>query len=152
MSAAYQIQTRAPTPFHASRAMFDSMTTHLASAAGLKMDHSALEAWAMDNGRELIRQLLQDHFDLRAVQERVVRVCDNDGVERTERHTSHRTLRSLVGDVAVGRLLYQAAGCEGLSPADAELRLPDDCYSMGVRREVACLAALRRRTRRRARR
>lgn len=141
MSAAYQVQTTATTPFDASRTMFDTMTTHLASAAGLRMDHSALEAWAKDHGRELVRQLLQDHFDLRAMRERVVRVCDNDGVERVERHTSHRTLRSLVGDVAVGRLLYQAAGCEGLCPADAELRLPDDCYSMGVRREVACLVA-----------
>lgn len=141
MSAAYQVPTRAATPFDASRTMFDTMTTHLGSAAGLKMDHGALEIWAKDQGRELTRQLLQDHFDLRMVRERVVLVRDSDGVERTERHTGHRTLRSLVGDVAIWRFLYQEAGCAGLCPADAELRLPDDCYSMGVRREVAGLVA-----------
>jgi hypothetical protein len=141
MSAAYQAQVEATTPFDNSRRMFESMATHLASRDGLSMDHAALEGWAQEQGRELTRQLLQDHFDLRMVREHLVRVRDADGVERCSHRESRRTLRSLVGDVTLGRVLYQESGYEGLCPADAELRLPEDSYSMGVRREVAGLVA-----------
>lgn len=48
-----------------------------------------------------------------------------------------RLLRSLVGEVEVTRLLYQAAAVEGLSPQDASLNLAAESFSLGVRRRVA---------------
>jgi hypothetical protein len=44
---------------------------------------------------------------------------------------------SVVGQVAMSRLLYQAAGMDGLSPLDASLNVPCESFSLGVRRRVA---------------
>ena len=58
----------------------------------------------------------------------------------SERRAATRKLR-LLGPVIVRRFLYQEPGHAGRAPADAGLRLSDDGFSMGVRREVARLCA-----------
>src|SRR5207237_968871 len=107
------------------------------SPATFSMDHAAVEDYVNREGREIQRRLLQAHLDLRAHAERPVKVVGKDGVDRTERRRRTRGLMSLFGDVQVGGFLYQAVGVAGLAPADASLNLPDDSFTLGVRRRVA---------------
>lgn len=142
MSAAYKLeQATATAPFSRSRDVFEALVVQASSASALRGGHAELEATLLEKGRGLLRQLLQDHLDLRSARERDVKVVDQDGTGRAERRQGTRQLRSLLGPVVVTRRLYQQAGCEGRAPADAGLRLCEDSYSMGVRRQLAQLCA-----------
>jgi hypothetical protein len=55
---------------------------------------------------------------------------------------SQRPLMTLLGQVDIERLAYQARDVPGLHPMDAALNLPEEKYSHGVRRFVAENAAL----------
>jgi hypothetical protein len=142
MNAAYKLgPATAIDPFATSQGLFDALVRQVSSAQSLATGHAEVEASLIESGRGLLRQLFQDHLDLRSTRERRVEVVDLDGTRLAERRTATRRLRSLLGPVIVTRWLYQQAGCEGRAPADAGLRLCDDSYSMGVRREVAQLCA-----------
>ena len=142
MTAVYKHEPAVVTdPFATSRQLFDDLMAYASSARTLTTGHAEVEDAIVANGRGLLRQLYQDHLDLRHAQERRVDVRDEDGVRLSERRRAKRTLRSLLGAVVVPRFLYQSASREGRAPADAALRLCPDSYSMGVRREVAQVCA-----------
>ncbi len=142
MSAAYKREPALVTdPFLASRRLFDDLVAQASSAQALTTGHADVEEALVTGGRGLLNRLFQDHMDLRSAQERRVEVVDDEGVRLSERRLARRTLRSLLGPVVVPRFLYQEAGRRGRAPADAGLRLCEDGYSMGVRREVAQLCA-----------
>jgi hypothetical protein len=124
-------------PFSAARLKFDEMVTHLQTAVALGMRHEDLEEYVVREGRELERRMLQEHLDLRAAAEKPVKVVGEDGIERSQIRASHRRLMSLVGEVTVSRLLYQATGVAGRAPQDAALNLPSESFSLGIRRRVA---------------
>src|SRR5260370_5708906 len=66
--AAYD--TPAPAdPFARSRLRFESLVGDLSGGRAGQMTHDQLEELVEDQGRELKRQLLQDHLDLRAARE-----------------------------------------------------------------------------------
>lgn len=90
-------------------------------------------------GRELLRQLLQDHLDLRAVREqRQQRVVDAEQVAHTRAEPGHqRGLATVFGQVTVSRMGYRAPGARNLYPADAVLNLPAGLHSLGLRRLAA---------------
>jgi hypothetical protein len=140
MNAAYSKSTES-APFSVAREQFDAMTRHLESPTALGMKHDELEEYVIREGRELERRLLQEHLELRAAAERPVKVIEREGAELSGRRRSMRLLESLVGEVVVTRLLYQAAGMNGLCPQDASLNLPTESFSLGVRRRVAEEAA-----------
>jgi hypothetical protein len=56
-------------PFAVSRDMFDGLTAELAAPAAAVLTACELEELLDEKGREALRQLLQDHFDLRAARE-----------------------------------------------------------------------------------
>lgn len=143
MSAAYIERTSAQPidHFEAAKKSFAELVERLESADSLQLRHEELEANLVRDGRELQRQLLQAHVDLRAAAESPTRVVGSDEVVRGQRRRSRRPLMTLVGSVSVGRLLYQAAGVAGLCPQDAALNLPREKFSLGVRRRVAEEAA-----------
>jgi hypothetical protein len=87
-------------------------------------------------GRELFRQMLQDHLDLRARREpRLEAVVGADGVARRGVEADHqRGLLTVFGKVEVSRLAYWRRGHANMHPADAELNLPDELHSHGLRR------------------
>lgn len=105
-------------------------------------------------GREVLRQLLQDHFDLRAAREReqiqersftadkeVVRGVD--GLVRPHCELGHsRKLACLFGTVTVTRTAWRQKGLINVYPADVELSLPAGRHSFGLRR-LAVLEAVR---------
>lgn len=137
MEAAYNKSAPPSDLFSPAREVFERMTQHLESAAALAMTHAELETYVVAKGREVQRELLQAHLHLRSGAERPVQAIGADGVERSERRRSARRLMSLVGEVQVPRLVYQAVGVPFLCPQDASLNLPEDSFSLGVRRCVA---------------
>lgn len=54
-------------PFARSRIGFEALVEDLASGRAGQMTHDQLEELVEARGREVQRQLLQDHFDLRAI-------------------------------------------------------------------------------------
>ena len=128
--------------FSAAREQFNFLVSRLQSEAMARMEHGEVEATIAHEGSELLRRLLQGHLDLRAKSEvRRVEVAGADGVRRRHCRGGRRGLMSLFGEVEVKRLGYGARGEPGLCPLDAELNLPSDRYSQGLRRRVAEEAA-----------
>ena len=55
--------------FDASRALFDTVVDFLDGAQAAGLSHAELEVRLDSDGRTLLRQLLQDHLELRADRE-----------------------------------------------------------------------------------
>jgi hypothetical protein len=111
----------------------------LAGADADGLTHAQLEDRLAAEGRQLLRLLLQDHLDLRAVREaRCGPVMGVDEVPRTRVETGHgRGLATVFGPVTVTRMAYRAPGVDNLYPADAVLNLPAEKHSHGLRRLAA---------------
>jgi Uncharacterised protein family (UPF0236) len=131
--------TPAPAgPFARSRLRFESLAEDLASGRTQEMTHDQLEELIEARGREVQRQLLQDHLDLRAIREQEALPADRDqrrveGRGRIERG-HERMLATVFGTVTVRRLAYRAPGQPNVYPADAALSLPAGRHSHGLRR------------------
>ena len=124
--------------FGASRACFEDVVDWLAGAEAASLDHGPLEDDLERRGREVVRRLLQDHFDLRASQEKRVKVTACNGVTHGSVEAEHtRVLTTVFGTVSVERLAYRHRGAENLHPADAALNLPTERHSHGLRRLAA---------------
>ncbi|GHA48944.1 hypothetical protein GCM10010329_84070 [Streptomyces spiroverticillatus] len=140
--------------FTASASAFECLTGTLAGPQATALAHHELEELVAIRGREVLRLLLQDHFDLRAARERekiqqrsrtaateVVRGAD--GLVRPHREPGHsRQLACLFGTVTVTRTAWRQKGLGNVYPADVELSLPAGRHSFGLRR-LAVLEAVR---------
>jgi Uncharacterised protein family (UPF0236) len=107
--------------------------------------HEDLEVRLAAEARDLTRQLLQDHLDLRAARELRcdTAVKDADGVAHNAVEAAHRRpLETVFGEVTVTRLAYRAKGTENLYLQDARLNLPAQRHSHGLR-ELAAIEATR---------
>jgi hypothetical protein len=113
-------------PFTASRSKFEQLINRLSSSEVLTMTHSEIEQQLKRDGFEVLRQLMQDHLDLRGPGERIGEVRSADGQLRTHRRIHSRTLVTLFGPVEVHRLGYGDRGTSSLHPLDADLNLPKD--------------------------
>lgn len=137
--------TTAPAdPFACSRICFESLAEDLAGDRAGEMTHDQLEELIGVRGRELERQLLQDHLDLRALREEQALPAGRDqrraeGRGRVERG-HERVLATVLGPVTVRRLAFRAPGRPNVYPADAALSLPAGRHSHGLRRLAACEA------------
>ena len=129
--------------FSSSRACLESLIERVQTEDVLTAPHDEVEALLEREGREIVRRLFQDHLKLRAILE-LDREAPrgNDDVERNHRRTTSRVLRTTLGAVEVPRLSFtskQASG--GLRPLDAELNLPNEFFSFGMRL-AACSSAM----------
>ena len=68
-------------------------------------------------------------------------MVDATGKERTRKRTQQRELETIFGTVEVQRTGYGAEGAASLHPLDAQLNLPDERYSLEVRRRAALEAS-----------
>src|SRR5205809_4187396 len=129
--------------FAASSARVDGLVAWLTGDQAAGMTHGELEERLHTEGLALLRQLLQDSLDLRAVREqRLVEVIDADGHRRGVAEDGHeRGLATRFGPVTVTRIAYRARGQSNLHPADAALNLPAEKHSHGLRRLAAIEAA-----------
>lgn len=131
-------------PFSRSRATFDAMCERLQGSDAFAMTHAGVERMLATDGKEILRQLFQDHLDLRGAHEQVAplsSVTGEDGLERPHHRNATRDLKSLVGEVVVPRIGYGQRGTTSRFPMDAALNLPQDPFSLGVRYVVALACA-----------
>jgi len=113
-------------PFARSISAFESRTAALSGQTATSWTHAELEEHLEAAGRTLLRQLLQDHLDLRARrEEEAVRagahppVIGPDGRLRPWREAGHaRWLACLFGLVRVERIAYRGPGAANVHPAD----------------------------------
>jgi hypothetical protein len=75
--------------FTASREQFESVIGFLDGTEAGSLSHSELEDRLQVESRALLRRLLQDHLDLRAVRESRVTVIGADGAPRGRVETGH---------------------------------------------------------------
>jgi hypothetical protein len=130
-------QIASDTPFCDSRGLMGDLEDDLTNDDAMAATHDQIERLLAEKGRELLRSMMQAHYDAKAAHERRVKVDGADGVERTQVRTATRKLETLFGTVEIERQLYQEPGSEGLAPLDAALGLPTEKYSLEVRRLIA---------------
>ena len=125
--------------FSASDARYRSLVGFLQDAEAGGLTHDQLEDRLDIDGRALLRQLLQDHLDLRASREgRAYGVRDEHGECHGAVEAGHvRKLETIFGEVAVTRLAYRAKGRHNLHLQDAALNLPAERHSHGLRERCA---------------
>ena len=131
-------------PFARSHELFGHLCDRLQGREALGSTHVEIEEVLSTDGREVMRQLFQDHLDLRGAHEQErphALVVGEDGIRRPHRRDSPRILRALPGDVIVPRISYGQRGESSRFPMDAALNLPNDPFSLGVRYAVAFAVA-----------
>jgi len=128
--------------YNQARENFEHIVGYLDSKETSGMTHSELERALEKKGRELMRMLLQEHLNNRGPgQSDAPPVEGADGVVRSRVRLQERELETVFGTVSVERAGYGRQGVESLHPLDAELNLPDERYSLELRRRVAEEAA-----------
>jgi hypothetical protein len=107
-----------------------------------------LEELLDEPGREVIRQLLQDHLDLRAAREEQqareqrAPAAGPGGIARTRLESGHgRLLSTLFGPVTVTRCAWRMPGAPSWCPAGAALSLPAGRHSRSLAKLAATGAA-----------
>ena len=130
------VQQGSGPAFTASRERFERIVGWLEGTDAGQLAHGGLEECLEAEGRELLRQMFQDHLDLRAHREpRLEAVVGVDGVARGSVEAGHeRGLLTVFGKVEVTRMAYRRRGHANLHPADSELNLPVEVHSHGLRR------------------
>jgi hypothetical protein len=135
-------------PFATSKAGLAALAAELAGPAAAGLTAAGLEDLLDERGREVIRQLLQDHYDLRAAREEQqarqqrAPATGPDQVTRTRLETGHgRLLATLFGTVRVTRCAWRKPGSPNYCPADAALSLPAGRHSHSLAKLAALEAA-----------
>jgi hypothetical protein len=102
------------------------------------LTHAELEDQLASRGRELLRLLFLGTLDLRALREQRRGDVVADGAARTRVEKGHlRPLTTVFGETQLTRMAYRAPGQRNAYPADAELNLPAEKHSHGLRRLAA---------------
>lgn len=135
------IKIASDSPFCESRRSMKKFEDDLISDEALRAPLHEIERMMDVAGRELMRSMMQAHFDRRSSDEREVEVVDASGVERVRVREGRRSVMTKFGEVYLDRKLYQAQGADALAPLDAAMELPEEKYSLEVRRIVAEEAA-----------
>jgi hypothetical protein len=127
--------------FSPARDEFEAVIGRLHSNATANATYSEVEALLDEDGREVLRLLLQGYADLRRLREEVhEEVVGADGVARRQRRRGQgRQTTSLFGPVEVTRVRYESGspGVDSLAPLDGELNLPKERYSNGVAKRLS---------------
>ena len=109
--------------FVEAEATLSALVNRLQSRETVRMSHSDLETLLEQQGRELMRQLLQAHLDWRAQATVSTPVVGADGVERTHQRSGTRALETLLGTVQVTREGLAARGRDAV-PAGRRVEPP----------------------------
>jgi hypothetical protein len=136
-------------PFAASMKLVTALVAELQAPEAAGLTAYELEQFVAGRGREVQRQMVQDHLDLRAAREEETArehgtaVVGVDGITRNRVETGHgRLLATLFGTVQVTRCAWRRPGAGNLYPADAALSLPAPRHSHTLAR-LAVLEAAR---------
>ncbi len=129
--------------FAQARACYEETGQWLAGPEAAALTHADLEVQLGTRGRELLRRMFQAQLDLRALREqRRDDVTGADGIARTRAEKGHgRPLATVFGQVTVTRMAYRAPRAANVHPLDAELNLPEEKQSHGLRKLAAIESA-----------
>ena len=135
------METRSDVADHLFEPAFDALgdiVNRLRTADAMQMSHDDIERLIEVDGREVLRLLLQGHLNHRAQAEADREAPTGaDGIRRKYSQTTQRSLATVLGKVQVTRRHFSLKGVAGgLQPLDAELNLPEESYSLGLRRRV----------------
>jgi hypothetical protein len=136
------MQAKAPTIkitnyYEAAECKFTELTETLKDHHTRTMNLSELEKLLQEEGRELLRLMLQGHLNARGQGHAGLGVEGADDVFRTHKRIGARQLKSIFGEVELERLGYSKPGAESLFPKDSQLNLPKNSYSYELQRRVA---------------
>ena len=116
---------------------FESLVKELSSEQTQTLEHGDIESLIEKEGNEVLRRLMQGHLAQRAAnEERAEGVKGDDGKQRNHCRSRTRALETLFGQVQVRRLGYSGKELGSVFPMDAQLNLPKNKYSHGLRRKV----------------
>ena len=116
---------------------FYELTDTLQARHTLAMKFSDIEKLIENDGRELLRLLLQAHIDSRGVGDVGQSVDATDGVIRTHKRIGERQIKSIFGAIECERLGYGNRCVDSLFPKDSHLNLPENSHSYELQRRVA---------------
>ena len=125
--------------FAPAREQLNRLLSNIVSPKMAHMQHGEVEERLRTDGTEFLRGVFQGALDRRAKDEvKLESVTASNGVELTHRRggTEH-DLMSVFGEVKPSRIAYSKPGEKSLFPLDAELNLPPDKMSHGMRRRLA---------------
>lgn len=125
------------SPFCEAHAGVDDLIKKLTSPEAMGATITDIERMLAKEGTAFLRGLFQSHIDARCAAEQPVEVVGADGIVRPHVRTSTRTIETPFGEVYVTRKLYRAVGVPAIAPLDAALGLPEEKYTLEVRRIVA---------------
>jgi hypothetical protein len=118
---------------------FRRLSEWVLSQVALQMEADQVEKQIEKGGQEVLRLLLQGHFDARGIG-RVAEalICDRGGEVILEPERVHeRAYESIFGTVKIERQAYSQPGQSSLHPLDRELNLPLRKYSYPVQERVS---------------
>lgn len=130
-------------PFNKSYRKCEELCRKLSSKESFRMSHGEAERFIQSEGMEVLKQMLQDHLNLRSEREEKAKaVVGVDGICRDSiKLGQKRQLESIFGTVIVSRIGYGKEAHASVYPMDAELNLPPDKYSHGIQRVGSLSAA-----------
>lgn len=132
------VEGAAEAPYAKSANLFEGIVKKLSGDDVLGLRHEALEELVNGEGRNLLQQLVQDHVALRHEREQQMESVEGaDGVERNHVRERSRKLVTIFGEVEVDRLAYGQRDTTSVMPLDAQLNLPADSFSFGVRKRAS---------------
>lgn len=141
MQTAYTTRDHEQDAFDQADQSYFALKAKLRSDDSAEMSESQVERFIEEDGREVLRCLLQGHIDLRNQAELdEPSVTGKDGVERTHRVSSKRTIASIFGEVDSRRAGRGMRGYQTLFVHDAHLNLACGRYSHEVARRLARMA------------
>lgn len=122
----------------------DKLAARISGEGFSEASFGEVEAVIQKKGREILRLLAQGYLSQRTAEEvKKEFVVGEDGIRRNRRRTgSARKIESRFGEVELSRIGYYGQFVGSVFPLDAELNLPPDKYSHGLRSEIAHLAAV----------
>lgn len=124
-------------PFAASMERFLALTQKLQSPTTDGMQLSSLESLVANDGRELLRTLLEEKVQLTGIGDLGPSLVGSDGVERTHRRTRSMNLKTIFGEILVTRQIYSKPDVDSLAPKEAILNLPVQSYSHELQQRLA---------------
>ncbi|MHC5932241.1 MAG: ISKra4 family transposase, partial [Nostoc sp.] len=120
-----------------ARELFEELVSWLDSDSICGLEHGEIESKLLENGYELLRKLLQGYFDKRSEDEIEGLAEGSDEAKRSHKKRLSRKLTTIFGTVIANRIGYGGRKINSLIPLDAELNLPVEQYSHGLRQRVA---------------
>lgn len=123
--------------FATAEQKYNELTDTLQARHTLAMKFSDVEKLIENEGRELLRMLLQAHIDSRGDGDIGDFVDGADGITRTHKRIGERQIKSIFGEIACERMGYGMRNIESLFPKDSHLNLPENSHSYELQRRVA---------------